>query len=280
MSKILVCTDGSLYSPSVYQHAAWAAARLEAPVHVLHVIEREEAPPTSDLSGSIGFSANDELLEELTRLDAAHARVARLRGKAILEDAEKALGGSEVTVTQRHGALVDAVGDFEEDAELVILGKRGEHADFAKGHLGSNLERVVRSAKIPVLVAAREFRPVKRFLLAFDGGESSLKAVHFLATRPLLKDAECHIISVGKPDSDLSRALEGAATALRGAGHSVTAELLQGDADELIAAKVKDTASDLLVMGAYGHSRVRHLILGSTTSELIRTCLVSVLLFR
>lgn len=280
MSKILVCTDGSLYAPSIYQHAAWAAARLDAPTHVLHVIEREEVPATHDLSGSIGFSASDELLEELTRLDAAHARVARLRGKAILEDAEKSLGSTEVSVTQRHGALVDAVGDFETDAELVVIGKRGEHADFAKGHLGSNLERVVRSAKIPVLVAARKFHPVKRFTLAFDGGESSLKAVHYIATRPLLKDAECHIISVGKPDSDLSRSLESAATALRGAGYSVTAELLSGDSDGLIAAKVKDSSSDLLVMGAYGHSRVRRLILGSTTTELIRTCHVPVLLFR
>lgn len=280
MSKILVCTDGSLYSPSVYHHAAWAAARLAAPIHVLHAIEREEVPATHDLSGSIGFSANDELLEELTRLDAAHARVARLRGKAILEDAAKALGGAQVTTTQRHGALVDAVIDFEKDAHLIILGKRGEHADFAKGHLGSNLERVVRSAKIPVLVAAREFRPVKRFTLAFDGGESALKAVHYIATSPLIKGAECHMISVGKPDSELSRALEGAATALRGAGYTVSADLLSGDAEEVISAKVKDSSSDLLVMGAYGHSRVRRLILGSTTTSLIRTCHVPVLLFR
>jgi nucleotide-binding universal stress UspA family protein len=280
MSKILVCTDGSLYSPSVYQHAAWAAARLGAPIHVLHTIEREEIPSVRDLSGNLGFSASDELLEELTRLDEAHARVARLRGKAILDDAVKALGDAEVTVTQRHGSLVDTVVDFEKDAELVILGKRGEHADFAKGHLGSNLERVVRSAKIPVLVAAREFRPVKRFLLAFDGRESALKAVHYLATRPLLKDTECHIIAVGKPDSELSHSLESAATALRGAGFAVNAELLSGDADEIIASKVKDTQSDLLVMGAYGHSRVRRLILGSTTTELIRSCLVPVLLFR
>ncbi len=52
------------------------------------------------------------------------------------------------------------------------------------------------------------------------------------------------------------------------------------DADELIAAKIKDSSCDLLVMGAYGHSRIRRLILGSTTTELIRTCQVPVLLFR
>ena len=280
MSTILACTDGSLYSPSIYQHASWAASRLTLPVHILHVIEREDVPSTHDFSGNLGFQANDELMEELTRLDESHARVARLRGKAILEDAAKQIEDHMTRTTQRHGALVDTVEEFEKDAALVVIGKRGEHADFSKGHLGSNLERVVRSAKIPVLVAAREFKPVNRFLIAFDGGNSALKAIDYVATHALLKDAECHIVSIGKPGSDLERSLEGAATALKGAGFKVTAELLSGDADEVISAKVKDTGIDLLVMGAYGHSRIREFILGSTTTNLVRTCHVPVLLFR
>ena len=279
MSTILACTDGSLYSPSIYQHASWAGSRLNLPVHILHVIEREEAPASHDFSGNLGFQANDELLEELTLLDESHARVARLRGSAILKDAAKQIDG-EVKTTQRHGALVDTVVEFEKDAALVVLGKRGEHADLSKGHLGSNLERVVRSAKIPVLVAAREFKPVKRFPIAFDGGNSSLKAIDYVATHPLLKDAECHIVSIGKPGSDLARALDGAATALKGVGYAVSSELLSGDPDEVISGKVKDSGIDLLVMGAYGHSRIREFILGSTTTALIRTCHVPVLLFR
>jgi hypothetical protein len=77
MSTILACTDGSLYAPSIYQHAAWAATRTGAPIHVLHVIERDESPDKQDLSGSIGFDANAELLEELAKHDESHARVAR-----------------------------------------------------------------------------------------------------------------------------------------------------------------------------------------------------------
>lgn len=280
MSTILACTDGSLYSASIYQHASWVASRLSLPIHVLHVIEREDVPLNHDFSGNLGFQANDELMEELTRLDESHARVARLRGKAILEDAAIQIDSSTTKTTQRHGALVDTVVEFEKDAALVVLGKRGEHADFSKAHLGSNLERVVRSAKIPVLVAAREFRPVKRFLIAFDGGNSALKAINYVATKPLLKDSECHLIAIGKPGSDLERSLNGAATALKGAGFAVTAELLAGDPDEVISAKVKDSGIDLLVMGAYGHSRIREFILGSTTTALIRTCHVPVLLFR
>lgn len=280
MANILACTDGSLYGPSIYQHATWAATQLGLPVHVLHAIERDETPAPHDLSGNLGFHANDELLAELARLDESHARVARLRGNAILEDARKQLTGIKVITTQRHSALVDAVSEFEKDASLVILGKRGEHADFSKGHLGSNLERVIRATSIPVLVAAREFNPVTKFTIAFDGGPSSLKAIHYLCTQPLLKGAECNILTVGKESFELSNELESAATALKGAGFEVTTEILSEDPDEVIADKVKISGSDLLVMGAYGHSKVRQFILGSTTTTLIRTCHVPILLFR
>jgi nucleotide-binding universal stress UspA family protein len=247
---------------------------------VLHVIERDESLDKQDLSGSIGFDASAELLEELAKHDESHARVARLRGKAILEDAAKQLAGHEVKTTQRHGSVVETLDEFEAGAELVVIGKRGEHADFAKGHLGSNLERVIRSARIPVLVAAREFKPIHRFLIAFDGGPSALKAVHHVATSPLLKGLECHLLMIGKPDKERQLSLAHAATGLRGAGFTVTADLLSGDPDEVIASEVEQREIGLLVMGAYGHSRVRNLILGSTTTHLIRTCQVPIVLFR
>jgi len=280
MSSIIACTDGSEYSTSVYQHASWIASRTGSTILALHVIERSEVPVAQDLSGSIGFDANAELLSELASLDEAQSRVARLRGKAILEDAARQLESHQVITLQRHGSLVETLDEFEENASFVVIGKRGEHADFAKGHLGSNLERVVRSAKIPVLVAARAFKPVNRFLIAFDGGPSALKAIHHIATGPLLKGIDCHIIAVGKPGSDLARSLEESATGLRGAGFQVTSALLQGDPDEVIAAEVKNREIDLLAMGAYGHSRVRQFILGSTTTTLVRTCHVPILLFR
>jgi nucleotide-binding universal stress UspA family protein len=282
MSPIIACTDGSLYSPSIYANAAWAAARLHSSVHVLHVIERGEIVAPHDLSGSIGFHANTELLEELARFDESHARIAKLRGNAILSDACKALEalGLEVLATQRHGSLVETLMEFETDASLLVLGKRGEQADFSSGHLGSNLERVIRSAQSPVLVAARAFRPIQRFLIAFDGGPSSLKAIHHAITQPLLAGLECHLIGVGKPDSDLDLDLESAAQTLRQAGYQVTAELLQGEPEDVIASQTERRSIDLLVMGAYGHSRIRQLFLGSTTTALMRNCLLPILLFR
>ncbi len=283
MKTILTCTDGSSYAPSLYEHTAWAAKRAGASVQVLHLLEQEEALRGQNLAGSLGFDAGTDLLEELVRVDEAHNRVARLRGQAILKDAEKQLrasGVAEVSSIQRHGVLVDSIPEFEKEAELLVLGKRGEHADFAKGHLGSNLERVVRIAKEPVMVASRVFEPISSFLIAFDGGESSLKAVHFAASHPLLKGLECHLLAVGKGHSELERELHSAELALQGADFTVSAQLVEGDADEVIAKKVEEDKIGLLAMGAYGHSKIRRMLIGSTTTALVRDCHVPVLLFR
>ena len=58
------------------------------------------------------------------------------------------------------GDVVEAVQETEHDADLIVIGKRGEAADFAKLHLGSNLERVVAPPPSRCLVASRAFKPI------------------------------------------------------------------------------------------------------------------------
>ena len=284
MSHLLSCTDGSLYAPSVYDHSAWAAARMGAGVKVLHVLDpHRELAHGGDLTGTIGFDASAELTAELVKLEETQARVARLKGKAILEDAEKKLhaaGIANVETLQRHGTLVETLQELEPAAALVVIGKRGEHCDFAKGHLGSEVERVIRTSVRPVLVASRAFKPVESFLIAYDGGPSVLKAVDFVVSNPLLKGLRCHILRAGKVDDTARYYLEETAQKLRAAGFEVIAQATSGPAAELIAAHVKEQSIDLLVMGAYGHSPIRQFILGSTTTTMVRTCQVPVLMFR
>lgn len=207
----------------------------------------------------------------------------RLKGNAILEDARQKLssaGIGEVILTQRHGTLVETLQEFEPRCDLVVLGKRGEHADFNAGHLGGNLERVIRTAVRPVLVAARAFTPLERFLIAYDGGPSVTKAIDYLLTSPLLKGASCHLLRAGRIDDQATWYLEESAGKLRAAGYEVTAHAIPGHAETIIADHVQRERIKLLVMGAYGHSPIRAFILGSTTTSMVRTCHVPVLMFR
>lgn len=53
----------------------------------------------------------------------------------------------------------------------------------------------------------------------------------------------------------------------------------EGEPAEAIVDTVERDGIDLLVMGAYGHSRIRQLMIGSTTTELMHKCAVSMLVF-
>jgi hypothetical protein len=164
-------------------------------------------------SGNITLGARTALLEELTDLDALRAKLSQKLGRAILDDAQVRLeesGVKNVSVRLRSGDIIDTMHEAETDAGLVAIGKRGEAADFAKLHLGSNLERVVRTSSKPVLVATRAFNPIEQFMIAFDGGTSCMKAVDHVARSPLFAGLTCRLLMVGADNTDNRKTLDDA----------------------------------------------------------------------
>ena len=281
--KIVALVDGSIYSASVCEHAAWISARTGAPVELIHVLGRREASDSHDHSGAIALGAGTALMEQLAELDAQRAKLISHRGRAILEDAqalvEKA-GVTDVTSRLRHGDIVEAVADVEGDARVILIGKRGEAADFAKGHLGSNLERIVRASHKPVFVASRAFRPISKVLVAYDGGASAMKAVDHIARSPLFQGLAVHVVTVGSATPEVTKVLADAKAMLKAAGIEAETSVLPGQPETALAKLVEEAQFDMLVMGAYGHSRIRSLIIGSTTTAMIRACKVPVVLMR
>lgn len=281
--KIIALVDGSIYSASVCDHAAWISKRTGAPVELIHVLGRREAVETHDHSGAIALGARTALLEQLAELDAQRAKLISHRGRAILEDAQAILdkaGVTEITTRLRHGDIVEAVADVEADARVILIGKRGEAADFAKGHLGSNLERIVRASHKPVFIASRAFKPISKVLVAYDGGASAMKAVDHIARSPLFQGLAVHIVTVGSAKPEVTKGLEDAKAMLKAAGIDADTSILAGQPETALGKLVDEAKFDMLVMGAYGHSRIRSLIIGSTATAMIRSCKVPVVLMR
>ncbi|MDZ7907100.1 MAG: universal stress protein [Gemmobacter sp.] len=156
--------DGSIYSAWVCDHAAWISQRTGAPVELMHVLGRREAAETQDHSGAIRLGARTALMKELAELDAQRAKLISHRGRAILEDAQRHSGERTAWPTSPPGCGMAMwsrpSAEVEADARVIVIGKRGEAADFAKGHLGSNLERIVRASHKPVFVASRALKPI------------------------------------------------------------------------------------------------------------------------
>lgn len=282
MTKLIALVDGSIYSQSVCDHAAWLARATGSSVEIVHVLGRRDvSSQPANFSGSIGLGARSALLEELAELDGQRAKLAQKRGRAILEDARTRIsdaGVADISSKLRHGEIVETINELEDETDLIVIGKRGEAADFDKLHLGSNLERVIRSSRKPVLVASRAFAPVLKCLIAFDGGTSAMKAIEQVA-RSALTEIECELLTVGTQPAGSMQRFEEAAAMLRDAGYRVETRVQEGQVEAVIVQKVENEGFDLLVMGAYGHSRIRQFIIGSTTTEMIRSCKIPVLLF-
>lgn len=283
MSKILALVDGSIYSESVCHHTAWIANRLNATVDIMHVIGRRENAASSDLSGALKLGARSALLEELSSLDEQRAKLAQAQGHAILEDAKAILeqdGVGPVVSKLRKGDLLEAVKEFEQEMRVIVIGKRGEAADFATGHLGSNLERVVRSAKVPVFVASRAFKPINKVLAAYDGSKSAEAAIARMIKSPTFEDLDITLVYAGEEQPAIQGKLDDAAQRLAAAGRQVTTRIVRGEPETALDKLVSEEGFDLLVMGTHGHSRIRSLIIGSTTTAMIQACKVPVLLYR
>jgi nucleotide-binding universal stress UspA family protein len=287
MKRILLCTDGSAFAQSSYPYAAWFAQGMGASVDVLYVTDSrgQATAEASNLSGSIGLGASESLLKKLVEVEHERAKLNHQRAKLILADAEQALtshGAETVTLIHKTGFLVDYLETLEADADLIVLGKRGEAADFASGHLGANVDRIVRSSTKPCLVTPREFAPLERLLVAYDGSPTGQRLLTFLAHTPSLKPLDIHLLMAVRSESDPSaaQALAEAVALLQQAGIEPKVSQPVGDPEQAIAQYIEAHSISLLLMGAYGHRRVRHLVIGSTTIQLLRSSQIPLLMLR
>jgi nucleotide-binding universal stress UspA family protein len=282
-TTVLTCIDGSPYASAACDAAAWAALRLAAPLKFLHVLHKEQGVPTTDLSGSIGLGARESLLEELACLDEKRGKLSQERGRQLLAAAKLravAAGIAESDGLQRHGGLVETLTELQAGIRLLVLGKRGEAADVAADHLGSHLERVIRAMQRPILVTTANFTPPQRVMIAFDGSATTRKGVAMVAGSPLFQDLPCHLVMAGADTAETRAQLAHAHRSLESRGFATQSVILPGETESVLSCYQQEQGIDLMVMGAYGHSRIRQLLIGSTTTQMLRKTSISLLLLR
>lgn len=283
MDKILALLDGSEYSESVCHHTAWIAQKLNAGIIAMHVLGRREGAAPTDLSGSLRLGARSALLAELSSLDEQRAKLAQSKGHAILEDAKAILdqdGVQHVERRLRKGDLLEAVQELELDIRAITIGKRGEGHGFASAHLGSNLERIIRASKVPVFVASRTCKPIQKVLVAYDGSASAKVAIDRMSGSAVFANLDVTVLCIAQDESSAREKADEAVEKLLHCNITAVARTAAGEPGDVLNDLVKAEGFDLLVMGAYGHSRIRQLIIGSTTTTMIQTANIPVLLYR
>jgi nucleotide-binding universal stress UspA family protein len=182
---------------------------------------------------------------------------------------------------QVEGSAAELVALHGRYADLLVLGQDDPESDHA-----GLLEAVLFDSGRPVLAIpfAGTFPQIgRRVLVGWNASREASRAVH--DALPLLAKAESACVFLANPKRGLGAHGEepGADIARHLARHGLKVEVAKAVADDvadsaLLLNHASDMGADLLVMGAYGHSRLREFILGGVTRSLLREMTVPVLL--
>jgi len=279
VKNILIPTDGSDFGKTAIAYGIFIARKLDAQLTGLHVVDIRlmQGPVFTDISGSIGLPPYQELLPAIeSGLDAKAEEILKeFRGQCeaagLHPETKKVVGVIDETIIEEGRTCCD----------WVLLAQRGEHFHLDGGAiLGSTAQSVVRLSGKPVLVTPGHFREIATMALAYDG---STPADHALKLAAELSQQAAWPLSVVIITDDQTLAAQRSQKA-NGvlAPYPIASSVIirAGKEDKELLRFIREGSADLLVMGAYGHNRLRELLLGSTTSSIIRKSTIPVLLTR
>jgi nucleotide-binding universal stress UspA family protein len=270
IKTILVGIDGSEHARTAVNYALWLAARLDGRVVGLHVVDivSIEGSFFHDISGSLGF-------EPYLDFSSKMRGVLQERGKALLDGFAELAAKHQVRADTvlGMGIVANEIVERARTADLVVIGRRGLNERFSTGLLGGTGESVTRRCPKPVLIAPPEFREIKRPVLAYDGSTRAASAMQYAAEFCATLALPLTVLTVNRDEEHGRRILNEASSYLAPYNVKAEFELQQtGNAPERIANFIRERSHDLLFIGAYGHSRIIEMVLGSTTEYVLRNC--------
>ena len=275
---ILVALDGSSHADAAMQYGLWLAERLHARllgVHVLDVISIEGSF-LHDVSGSLGF-------EPYLDFSAKMRDVLQDRGRILLDNfrAQCEQRGITCDTALPMGVIANEICDQARTADLVVLGHRGVNEQFSTGLLGGTTESVTRKSPKPVLVSPMQFAPIQRPVLAYDGSPRASAAMHAAASLTSALGLPLTVVHIARDAAtNGDRTIQEAQRYLGAYDLELTFRTLTGPPHQRIVDLVRDGGYDLLFVGAYGHSRIIEMVLGSTTEYVLRNCPAPIFLTR
>ncbi|MDR0428508.1 MAG: universal stress protein [Puniceicoccales bacterium] len=283
--NILVCVDGSDYSTACCQHAIAIAKPRKAHVDVIYTSDMRvfEMSIVSDFIGDVNCRPYTGIMGQMQLAEKVKSGIIE---KIVCSIFEKNNYLPFMNFHHLNGFLIDIVEEFESNdrgVDLIILGKRGEHFQKFKGYLGSTTERIIKSMGTPCLITTEKFCTPEEILVAYDGSDHSRAAVRGILRSCDIFGGKIHLVTVhGNDDGDnvAEEQLNEVYKLFKETTYHVCTALLTGPIDQAINKYIKVHKINLLVMGAFGRSGIRHLIAGSITTKLLTTTNVDTLVYR
>ncbi len=277
MKRVIACIDSSPCINALAEAAAWIATQTQRELVLLQVLDYYPASyHLGEISGVIGFESNAMLLKELAELEQKQSELALDYSNNLLQHISSMIQEKyEIVATQ-----IQEKGDFLEQSfsvlnedDIVVIGRVGEKSAERNKALGSNVENFIRGANCTVMTVGEHFKAPTRFIFAYEYSPTCIKMMKRIAQSDLLKLLQCHLLYVG----DHPEVLNEPADFLTSAGLDVVVEYRYGDVAENILDYQREHGIQLIVLGAFSHSKIHQFFLGSITTNIFRNSTVPLL---
>jgi nucleotide-binding universal stress UspA family protein len=271
---ILVHVDNGARAPVRVGVASALARRSDAHLIGIHALTTIKLPGYA----RVAMEGGARLDEYQAKLAADAARAA----KQVFDRGTSAAGITKSEWRESREDAAEAVPVHARYADVVVVGQPNEgdtggvEPDFP--------ERLLLAAGRPLLLVpyAGDFTEVgKRVLVAWNASREAARAV--TDAIPLLREAQSVQVVAFDPGGAPHGAVPGADIGLYLARHGIKVTVSQQTADDIdvgnqLLSRAADLDIDLIVMGGYGHSRLKELVLGGVTRTILQSMTVPVLM--
>jgi len=277
MKKILVPVDFSAHSEYALEVAANLAKKMDAEIIVVHMLGLSDAILTKDES--------QEFMEAKFYMELARKRFSEFLDKPFLK-------GIKLSETVQNYKIFTEIGEVakERGADLIVMGSHGT-SGLSEIFVGSNTEKVVRSAETPVLVI-KESRPqfqIKKVVFAFDFKIESIAAYHRALSFFSPFKAAITLVHVNLPginflsSTEISKDIQAfLRTAHHGdvPAHISVENVCDYSVEDGVYNFAKENKADMIVIPTHGRSGLSHFFKGSIGEDIANHVQLPVMTFK
>ncbi len=276
IKSILLPVDGSTYTDAIIKYGQFLATKFQSVLRVITIVDIR----TYEWTLNVGSEGYMPVVPATVYQDESHKFLSK-RAEGLMKKITGQLSKTDLKFEceQHDGSPVELICDLARQVDLVIMGARGDFEKWGETLLGATIESVSRQCQTPIMIIDKKFDTVKKIIIAYDKSEYGNKALKLSASVGSVMSLPIEVISVGDDEDCQQECLKEAKNYLDPYDLDSQYRHEAGDPADVIVEVTKNAPeSSMLIMGSYGHSRIRETILGSTTVHVMRNASKPILL--
>lgn len=277
--RMLVAVQNASPGEGTFALATDWAKRFQGSIVGIGIVDESVGVPASMLSGGSASMGNIAVADAEALRSKAQKRVAQALRELESQCREAGIEYRQIATT---GDPEEVIGTEAQSCDVVLLGQAAPPDPDFGVPARTILESTLRHSPRPVVVVPRHLQGGQGVLVAYDGSLQAARALQALVAGTLARLGPITVIGVHRdPENAAGEHVDRAVEYL--AGHGLTAEgrviVSDKSAECVIVEEAQARGTEMIVMGAYGHSRLAEFLLGSITAKVLDGATAPVFLF-